>query len=40
MIVAESFKSNNLSSILQTVKDAGKHALKPDWIAESLQAIK
>ena len=27
-------------SILQTVKDAGKHALKPDWITESLQAIK
>ncbi len=27
-------------SILQTVKDADKHALKPDWIDTSLQAIK
>ena len=27
-------------SILQTVQDASKHALKPDWIATSLQAIK
>lgn len=27
-------------SILQTVKDADKHPLKPDWIDASLQAIK
>lgn len=27
-------------AILQTVKDSGKHALRPDWIDESLQAIK